>query len=52
MKYFIFRASKFGELDEGDFETIDVDTEEEAWKEAERRWGLDSSISELDDEDD
>ncbi len=50
-RFFIYKASKAcGELDEGDFDTIDVDSEEEAWKEAEKRWGLDSSISEMDDD--
>ena len=46
--YFIYDGKKFGELDEGDYDTIEADTRQEAYNEARRRYGEWGDASEMD----
>ena len=46
--YFIYDSKKFGELTEGDYETIEADTWQEAYNEAQRRYGESGNASEID----
>jgi hypothetical protein len=46
--YFIYDGKKFGELKEGDYKTIEADTRQEAYNEAQRRYGEWGDASEID----
>ncbi len=46
--YFIFDGKKFGELEEGDYDTIEADSWQEAYDEAQRRYGKWGDASKMD----